>query len=686
MRKLLFAASLLFVTLGCQSPTARPPAPADPDQRMDWWRQARFGMFIHWGLYAIPAGSWGDKDSHGEWIRTTAEIPLDEYAKFQAQWNPTQFDADAWAAMAAAAGMKYLVITSKHHDGFCLWDSAQTDWDVGNTPSGRDILRELADACERHGVKFCTYHSIMDWHHPDYLPRRPWETDRSTVGADFDRFERYLHAQVTEVVQNYRPGVMWFDGEWESTWNHERGLSLYELCRTLAPTMIVNNRVDVHRGGMQGFANSSEAVGDFQTPEQEIPATGVPGVDWESCMTMNGHWGWNAHDTDWKSTTTLLRNLIDIASKGGNYLLNVGPRADGTFPPDAVQRLQEIGAWMDKNGEAIWGTTASVFDDITWGRCTVRQQGATTKLYLHVFDLPEGGVIELRGIANRIAKSPYLLADPSKSCYMPMSTGSYDEPNTIRVQVPRNDLDPHATVIVVEVEGSPVVFKPPTITAESAHFVHGLDVTLATPTAGAEVRYTLDGSAPTSRATGARGPVRVTDTCTVKAATFHEGIQVSRVVERTFTRVTPLPPVEPVAPNEGLRFTQHAVDWNVIPQDRSNLVATLSGTTNHFTAGKAPGEHVAVRYTGFVRVPEADLYRFRLASDDGSKLWIGGQLVVDNDGAHATVAKDGAIALGAGLHPIELVWFNITGGAELSLQWARPGAPFEDLAGAALRH
>lgn len=287
------SALLLATALFAPSCQSTPHPPADHDERMAWWRDARFGMFLHWGLYAIPAGRWdqGPKagTDHGEWIRTTAQIPRDAYAELQPQWNPVDFDADAWVRAAKAAGMKYIVITSKHHDGFCLWDSEATDWDVANTPHGRDILQDLSAACRRHGLKFCTYHSIMDWHHPDYLPRRGWETDRSTDGADFDRFERYLHAQVTELIERYRPAVMWFDGEWEKTWTHERGVRLFELCRRLAPEMIVNNRVDVHRQGMQGFSANDEAVGDFDTPEQEIPSTGLPGVDWESCMTMNRH-------------------------------------------------------------------------------------------------------------------------------------------------------------------------------------------------------------------------------------------------------------------------------------------------------------------------------------------------------------------------------------------------------------
>ena len=382
-----------------RGPESTVPPPPSQEQRMQWWREARFGMFIHWGLYAVPAGEWNGDTGHAEWIRETAHIPLEQYEQFLTQFNPVRFDADAWANMAADAGMKYLVITSKHHDGFGLFDSALTDWDVGSTPFQRDILKELSEACERRGVRFCTYHSIMDWHHPDYVPRRSWET-RSAEGADFARFRRYLHGQVAEVITRYHPDVMWFDGEWESTWTHEYGVELFEHCRALAPWMIVNNRVDVHRGGMAGFSASSEAVGDFGTPEQEIPATGAPGVDWETCMTMNDHWGFNSHDANWKPTRELVRMLVDIASKGGNYLLNIGPRADGTFPPEAVERLREIGAWMKENGAAIHGTSASPFDALPWGRCTLKRDGDKTTLYLHVFERPANGEIVVPGLGN----------------------------------------------------------------------------------------------------------------------------------------------------------------------------------------------------------------------------------------------------------------------------------------------
>lgn len=217
------------------------------DARMAWWREARFGMFIHWGLYSIPAGEWNGETNHAEWIRTTAQIPIDEYDKFVQEFNPIKFDADEWVRMAKDAGMKYIVITSKHHDGFSLFNSRYTDFDIMSTPFKRDIMDELANACRKYGLKICWYHSIMDWHHPDYLPRRGWES-RSIEGADIDRYISHMKKQLKELIQNYGDiGVLWFDGEWEETWNHEYGQDLYDYVRNLQPSIIINNRVDAGR-------------------------------------------------------------------------------------------------------------------------------------------------------------------------------------------------------------------------------------------------------------------------------------------------------------------------------------------------------------------------------------------------------------------------------------------------------
>ena len=300
---------------------------------MAWWREARFGLFIHWGLYAIPGGEWDGRTDYGEWIRHTGRVPIGTYEQFKGRFNPTRFDPDAWVRLAKQAGMKYIVITTKHHDGFALFDSRNTDWDVMSTPYGRDVIAQLAAACAREGLRLGLYYSIMDWHPPDYLPRRDWEeAARPPAAADFERYVAFMKGQLRELLTHYGPiGVLWFDGQWEGTWTNERGRDLYAFVRSLQPTIIVNNRVG-RAGGDFGLNRDQGQVGDFGTPEQEIPATGLPGVDWETCMTMNRNWGYNRADKAFKSETDLILKLVDIASKGGNFLLNVGPTADGEFP------------------------------------------------------------------------------------------------------------------------------------------------------------------------------------------------------------------------------------------------------------------------------------------------------------------------------------------------------------------
>ena len=422
---------------------------AAKDARMKWWRQGRFGMFIHWGLYAIPAGQWQDKQigGIGEWIMHRGHIPVDQYEPLAGQFNPVKFNAKEWVGIAKNAGMKYIVITSKHHDGFCLFNSALTDYDIMDaTPFKRDIMKELADECHRQGIKICWYHSIMDWHHPDYLPRRKWEK-RPVDGADYARYVAYMKGQLKELVTNYGDiGILWFDGEWEKTWTHERGKDLYDYVRSLQDDIIINNRVDKGRRGMAGLTKKGEFRGDYGTPEQEIPATGLPGVDWESCMTMNNTWGFKKNDHNWKSTTKLIRNLVDIASKGGNFLLNVGPTAEGLIPAPSVERLAAMGKWMDVNGESIYGTTASPFKSLPWGRCTQKKG----KLYLHVFDWPKDNVLVVPGLKNKVKKA-YLLAG-KKAHSLPVTRKAKD----VLIEV-SGKMDSPATVIVLEIKGSPEV-------------------------------------------------------------------------------------------------------------------------------------------------------------------------------------------------------------------------------------
>ena len=427
---------------------------AQRDKRMAWFREARFGMFIHWGLYAIPGGVWKGKPDGGagEWIQTGMQIPPAEYEPLQKQFNPTKFNARAWVKTAKDAGMKYIVITSKHHDGFCLWDSKVTDWDVMGTPFKRDILKELARECKRQKMRLCFYHSIMDWHHPDYLPRRGWDK-RPTAEASFTRYVDYMKAQLKELLTGYGPiGIVWFDGEWEGTWTHEQGKDLYEFCRALQPTTIVNNRVDKGRAGMQGMTKGDFA-GDYGTPEQEIPASGFgAGVDWESCMTLNDTWGFKTRDTNWKSTEALLKNLIDCASKGGNYLLNVGPTPEGTFPQPIVERLSEIGKWLKLNGPAIYGTTASPFPrPLPWGRVT-RGKDA---LFLHVFERPADGILKLPGLKGSFGRLAFLGGpNPPGLTWKPTVEGA-------EVTIPESLAKERIPVLALETYGKIFVLETP---------------------------------------------------------------------------------------------------------------------------------------------------------------------------------------------------------------------------------
>ncbi len=427
------------------------------DRRMAWWREARFGLFIHWGLYALPAGEWKGETRHGEWILHTAQIPVEEYEKFATRFNPVRFNAAQWVRLAREAGMKYIVITSKHHDGFCLFDSRLTEYDVKDaTPFKRDILKELARECHQQGIQICWYYSIMDWHHPDYLPRRNWET-RPAESADFNRYIAYMKGQVKELLTNYgEVGVLWFDGEWEDTWDHEKGDDLYRYVRSLSPGIIINNRVGKGRAGMAGTFDPAKAAGDFGTPEQEIPLTGLD-YDWETCMTMNDHWGYNAHNANWKSTEDLIRKLVDIASKGGNFLLNVGPTAEGLIPEPSVERLAAIGRWMKVNGESIYGTTASLFSELGWGRSTTKGN----KIFLHVFDWPEERELHLPGLISR-PEAAFFLADPAQKLKMDERNGE------AFVLLPEKAPDPAVSVIALEFGERPEVARSPSIIPHDA--------------------------------------------------------------------------------------------------------------------------------------------------------------------------------------------------------------------------
>lgn len=446
----------VLLMLTCTLQVMAQETPQQRDQRMAWWREAKFGMFIHWGVYAVPAGTYKDKriDGIGEWIMRNAEIPVAEYRAYAKQFNPTRYNPDAWAALAREAGMRYMVITSKHHDGFALFPTAASKWNVVDaTPYGKDLIGPLAEAARKQGLKFGLYYSqAQDWTNPGGAKARLNEGEGwdETHKGSFDTYlQTVAEPQVREILTHYKPDILWWD---TPTWmNRERADRLLSLV-SLRPGLITNNRL----GGSY--------PGDTETPEQYIPATGYPGRDWEVCMTMNGTWGFKSYDDNWKSTETLVRNLVDIVSKGGNYLLNIGPTADGEIPQASIDRLKEVGAWMKVNGDAIYGTTASPFPFLSWGRAT--RKGQT--LYLHVFNWPENGV--LRVPLDNATRRAYLLSDPGRQL------ATRRDGSSLVINLPPTAPTKYSATVAVEIAGEPVVPKPPTLgKSASASSVLGSD-------------------------------------------------------------------------------------------------------------------------------------------------------------------------------------------------------------------
>lgn len=650
---------------------------AQKEQRMKWWEHARFGLFIHWGLYSVPAGEWKGDTTHAEWIRTTAQIPIKEYEKFVQQFDPEKFNAEEWVKMAKAAGMKYIVITTKHHDGFCMFDTKQTDFDIMSTPFHRDVMKELATACKKEGIQLCFYHSIMDWHHPYYFPRREWEKDRPGTGVDFDAYVSYMKNQLRELLTNYgKIGVLWFDGQWENTWTHERGKDLYQYVRSLQPSILINNRVDVGRQDMgqtkAGFA------GDFGTPEQEIPATGIPGADWESCMTMNDHWGYNSHDKHWKSSEDLVRKLIDIASKGGNFLLNVGPTSEGVFPEASIERLKDIGSWMNVNRESIYGTKASPFKNLLWGRCTQKSIAGGKRLYLHIFDWPTDNKLIVPNLGSTVSNC-YSLTDKKK--LKAVKTGS-----DYVIDISGLKEGPYATVIVMDVKGKPVIYDAPEIKSSSNIFIQQMPVALSTQIPNAVIRYTTNGDEPTSNSPAAMKTLLVKSSTTVKAKTFLYNKPITETSTASFQKVTPVPAIDVSSASPGINYAVYKGEWSKLP-DFESLKPASSGILKDFDISSRQGsDNYGFVFDGLIKIPADGVYNFYISSDDGSKLLIDDKVLVDNDGMHGIVEKSNEMPLAKGFHAIKVLFFERSGGDALQVQWKGPGFTSQIVPGSVLFH
>ena len=443
MKKILIAVLLAVMAISCVPADKQEYTGAqlsEQDQRMQWWREARFGLFIHWGLYAQPAGEWKGERIPGisEWIMARAKIPVAEYEKLAATFNPVKYDAEAWVKLAKEAGMKYIVITSKHHDGFAMFHSKASPYNIVDaTPFDRDPLKELAEACERHNIRLGFYYSqAQDWHEPGGTY---WNIEQGEPhwdpGLEREPLMEYINGkavpQVKEILENYGGlDILWWDTPRGMT--EEAAQALQEVADQY-PAMLTNNRL------------YRPWPGDFSTPEQHVPPTGLD-YDWEVCMTMNTSWGYKHYDHNWKSSETLIRMLVDIASKGGNLLLNVGPTAEGEIPQPSVERLQAMGKWMDVNGESIYGTEASPFFKLPWGRCTSRKTADGITLYLHVFHWPGDQVLRVPSLQAEVEEI-HLLADTDQKLSSSFKDGD------LLIDLPAVMPDPVNTVIVLKCKG-----------------------------------------------------------------------------------------------------------------------------------------------------------------------------------------------------------------------------------------
>jgi len=363
--------AILFVILSCFTVFASAQKFETDQQLLQEFQDMKFGMFVHWGPISLKGTEIG-------WSRGR-EVPNEEYDNLYKQFNPTKFNADQWIKTLKNAGMKYLVITTRHHDGFSIWPTEYSDYNISNTPYKKDILMELKNACDKYDIMFGTYYSICDWKHPDYPLGSPGGKTIKESG-DMEKFIPFIKGQTKELIEKYNTKILWFDGEWEEPWTHEMGLDFYQYLKGLDENILINNRVDKGRKGMEGITISDEFAGDFATPEQRVGTYDIENP-WESCITICNQWAWKPNDK-MKSLEDCLFTLVKTVGGGGNLLFNVGPMPDGRIEPRQVERLNEMGKWLKKYGAAIYATKGGPYKPTNWLAST--RKGDT--IYLHLMN------------------------------------------------------------------------------------------------------------------------------------------------------------------------------------------------------------------------------------------------------------------------------------------------------------
>ena len=415
------------------------------------WQGMRFGMFIHWGPVSLKGTEIG-------WSRGR-QVPKGEYDQLYKKFNPVKFDADEWVGVAAEAGMKYMVITSKHHDGFCLWPSKYTDYHIGNSPFQRDVIKELSQACKKGGLQFSTYYSICDWHHGDYPLDSPGGRGKKAT-HNMPRYFQYVKNQTREILANYGPlGVMWFDGEWEKPWTRAYGKELYEVLKKTQPTLVINNRVAKGRHGMAGTTKQDAGhAGDYDTPEQRVGGFNRK-RPWETCMTICRQWAWKPKDR-MKSLQQCMQTLLRVVGGDGNLLFNVGPMPDGRIEPRQAERLKEMGQWLAKYGQGVYGTRGGPFMPGTWGAATAKGD----KVYLFVMNWPREGPLRLPPIGMKITTAKALTGGAA--------TVEQDAKG-ITVALPPAQRQEIATVIELTVSGRALDIPPAPVVVRSGSAAFG---------------------------------------------------------------------------------------------------------------------------------------------------------------------------------------------------------------------
>lgn len=438
MKKIITLWLLLWAAAGhAQNNTQLDPKILTTKAVMDQFMSLRFGMFIHWGPVSLRGTEIG-------WSRHK-EVPAADYDTLYKVFNPTKFNADEWVKTASDAGMKYLTITAKHHDGFCLWPSAYTDYNIMATPFKKDVVGLLAKACKKYHIKFCIYYSVLDWHHPEYPVDNPNDpVNGIRKNAHMEKYVAYMKNQLKELIKNYDPYMLWFDGPWEKPWTPEMALDMYTYLKSLKKDVVINNRLGKGFSGMDG-KGTPLFLGDYDTPEQRIGDLNM-NTPWETCMTICEQWAWKPNDK-MKSLATCIETLAKTAGGNGNLLFNVGPRPDGLMEPEQVARLKEMGSWLHQYGAAIYNTHG--------GPWYPNQHFAATrtgnKIYVHVLQAP-GQALSLPALPDVKITKAYIM----KGAAVAVQQSAQHITLTLPATLP----DTNDTVIVLETDKPAMSIAP----------------------------------------------------------------------------------------------------------------------------------------------------------------------------------------------------------------------------------